>query len=237
MVDVAAAEACRFCSSGLLWLAATRAFASSSMSSKFSCFTALIEYAQTPTQNPKMVIPVIAFLKRYGARARSSPGDIVYPCGRYVATASLLVAYSDEDMCADDEGIRRRRTLENVTTFGSVTCISLYTSSGHYSRLLKLSGLLTQLETGLALGLCRGDEYDLSMEFIVVRECGPPTSSMRRLLLAQNKVFPAEDNIDHASGKGCKICTKIKTRARPTKISRLGHRLVEALLLRNVVTL
>lgn len=54
----------------------TSAFASSSMSSKTSCLTALIEYAHTPTAKPATAIPVSVFRRRYGARARASPGDI-----------------------------------------------------------------------------------------------------------------------------------------------------------------
>lgn len=56
----------------------TIARASSSTSSKLSCFTALIEYSHTPTANELIASPVIAFFTLYGSRARSSPWDI---CG------------------------------------------------------------------------------------------------------------------------------------------------------------
>ena len=54
------------------------ALASSSTSSKTSCLTALSEYAHIPTANAPSAVPVMAFLTRYGSRARRRPGDIVY---------------------------------------------------------------------------------------------------------------------------------------------------------------
>lgn len=56
-------------------LDADNALASSSTSSNESCFTALIEYAQTPTANEPTMSPVNALRSRYGALARWSPGD------------------------------------------------------------------------------------------------------------------------------------------------------------------
>ena len=57
---------------------AERILASSSTSAKLSCFTAAMEYAHTPTTNPAIVTPVIAFRTLNGARARSKPGDICW---------------------------------------------------------------------------------------------------------------------------------------------------------------
>lgn len=51
---------------------------SSSISSKFSCFTALMEYAQTATVKSPSPTPVTAFGRRKILRARIRPGDI--PC-------------------------------------------------------------------------------------------------------------------------------------------------------------
>ena len=55
---------------------AARILASSSTSAKLSCFTAAMEYAQTPTTNAAIVTPVMAFRTLKGARARSKPEDI-----------------------------------------------------------------------------------------------------------------------------------------------------------------
>ncbi|KAG8998765.1 hypothetical protein FRB90_012240, partial [Tulasnella sp. 427] len=61
----------------LLAFSSTEVFsASKSTSSKLSCLTAWIEYAQTDTAKPIKVNPVIAFCVRNGARARARDGEM-----------------------------------------------------------------------------------------------------------------------------------------------------------------
>lgn len=60
------------------WDGALRALACSSTSSKTSCFTALIEYAQTPMANEATANPVTTLRRKNGRLARKSDADMPY---------------------------------------------------------------------------------------------------------------------------------------------------------------